>query len=59
MRNPALKVEERCSQVRVQKVGASGVSGTMEQANITVLAVRSQPHPAPCHFLRSESRLSC
>lgn len=37
--------------MRVQKVGVSGVPGTMEQANITVLAVSSQPHPAPATSL--------
>lgn len=58
VRHPALKAGEHCPHVRVQKVGVSGVSGTMQRANITVLAASSQPRPAPCHFLGSESWLS-
>ena len=40
-RFPVLKVGEHCPHMRVQRMGVSSVSGTREQANITVLAVRS------------------
>lgn len=46
MRYPVLR--EELLPVRVQKVRVPVVCGTVEQADLTVLAESSQPHPAPC-----------